>query len=55
MTFFKVEVRTTGREVYSVEADSADEAEETWFDGSLVDSEVLDYEVDEIWEEEEES
>lgn len=44
MTGYYVEHRTTGREVYYVIADSPEEAAESWMDGELVVSEVIDSE-----------
>lgn len=53
MATFEVEVRTTGREIYVVEADSADEAWDNWSDGFLAISEVIDAEVYNVTKEEE--
>lgn len=39
---YEVERHTSGREVYIVEAESAEEAEANWMDGHLAVSEVLD-------------
>lgn len=38
---YRVERRTEGREVYLVDADSPEEAQEKWIDGYLLVSEVL--------------
>jgi hypothetical protein len=40
--WFNVERRTTGREVYLVSGESAEEAAENWMDGELIVSEVMD-------------
>lgn len=44
MSWYHVERKTTGREVYLVEASSPEEAEDIWFDGELCVSEVIDSE-----------
>lgn len=51
MTAYEVEMRTTGREVYYVEADSAAEAKENWMNGELIVSEVIDSEFYDVSEE----
>jgi len=53
MATYEVEVRTTGREIYVVEADSEEEAWDSWADGFLAISEVIDAEVYNVTEEEE--
>lgn len=43
--FYEVKVRTKGFEIYLIEADSVHEAQDNWFEGSMIHSEVLDTEV----------
>ena len=45
MTQYSVEMRGEGREVYIVEAESAEEARANWFDGFLQVSEIYGCEV----------
>lgn len=45
MTAYMVELRGESREVYTVEADSAEEARERWAHGDLYVSEVSGMEV----------
>lgn len=51
--WFNVERRTTGREVYLVSAETAEEAAENWMDGELIVSEVTDSEHYSVEEERE--
>lgn len=44
MPTYAVERRTTGREVYYVDADTEEEAVENWMDGELLVAEVTDSE-----------
>ena len=48
---YRVERRTTGREVYLVDAETAEEAAENWADGELWVSEVVDSEPYSVEEE----
>lgn len=41
MTTYEVEVHVTTREVYQIDADSAEEAKANWSEGELVVSEAL--------------
>lgn len=45
MGTYRVEVKTSGREVYLVEAESRAAAMDRWVDGDPIVSEVLDAEV----------
>ena len=52
MTGYLVEMRTTMREVYYVEANSAEEAKRDWADGEVQIQEAIDSEFYDIREEE---
>lgn len=52
-SWYRVEMRTEGREVYLVEASSAEEAKDSWMDGELIVSEVLSSDFYSVEEEEE--
>jgi hypothetical protein len=52
MATYRVEMSTTGREVWLVDADSPDEARENWAAGSLLNTEVLSSEIESVHVEE---
>lgn len=52
MPTYRIETETTGREVYLVDADSPEEAQQDWSGGSLLVSEVMSSEVSSVQVEE---
>lgn len=51
MNCYRVEVKTTGREIYLVDAESEDEALANWHEGELLISEVYDADPNSVTEE----
>ncbi len=51
MPRYVVVLSTTGREVWVVEAENADQAAEKWDDGELIASEAMSWEVFDVTEE----